>query len=337
MDIYVGTYAGEREEGILRFSLTGRCLKKTGGWPGFSRPSYLLADAERGVLYAVEELSPQGNVVACRLKNGTLDPVCRMPTGGANPCHLSEDDRKEFIFVANYTSGSLAVFRLGPDGIPLERTQLLCHEGHGPNPLRQEGPHIHFSQFLHESLWAVDLGLDKICRYTLDRQAGRLLHTGGDLLLPSGSGPRHFAVSPVRREFMYVLGELSNCVYVIDTTESCWPLQCLSLLPGDFSGSNKAAAIKISPDGRLLYASNRGHNSVAVFTIRSDGRLEPVCHRDSGGKSPRDIGLFDQCLLAANQDSDFLSLLPLDASGLPGSPAQISERIACPVCLCACP
>ncbi|MDO4284843.1 MAG: lactonase family protein, partial [Eubacteriales bacterium] len=342
MGFYIGTYASAEEDGILevKYDRETDSLQVTGRQRGVTNPSWLLLHPNGRVLYAVEERNPDGGLCAFLIdealggketfpvagndaatqeqqeRQGTpfLHPCGSWPTGGADPCHLSLDDRGEFLFVSNYTSGSLAVFRLGENGVPAERTDLVQHTGHstgpGADPVRQEGPHVHFSAFHEGELYVVDLGQDTVFRYELDRESGRLRDTGRPIVLPAGRGPRHLAFGPDNR--LYVLCELSSSLFVLEKQEdgAYQAVQEISALSqGVTDKVNTAAAIHFSEDGRMLYTSNRGEDSIAAFALEEDGRVRRIGFAASGGRVPRDFAVCGDRLLAANQESNELTVL----------------------------
>ena len=171
-EFYLGTYASPEEDGILRveadFGKEQFTVKKA--FKGIENPSWIAFDnAEENVLYCVNERTPDGGISAFRIEDGELVKAAELPTGGSDPCHISFNKSGKFLFAANYTSGSLSVFILDENGIPVQRTDFQQHEGKGVNPARQEGPHVHFSQYHKGELYCVDLGLDTVFRYTLDK------------------------------------------------------------------------------------------------------------------------------------------------------------------------
>ncbi len=290
-------------------------------------PSFLALNPQRTVLYAVEEQNPAGALHALRLEGGGLTPVQTLSTQGADPCHISLDPSGRCLLVSNYTSGSLAVFRAGEGG--LELSQLERHRGRGPHPTRQEGPHVHFSQVRGGEAFVADLGLDRVFRCRIDPETGRLEDTGAGLALPAGSGPRHLAFGP---SAVYVVCELSNQVAVFRREGEGFVLkQLVSTLPPDFTGQSKAAAVKLARD--LLFVSNRGHDSAAVFRVLADGLLRPLPIVSTGGRSPRDLAVFGDFLAAANQDSDSVTLLRIDWTSGRLEPTGIFARTPSPCCL----
>lgn len=330
---YAGGYAAAGEEGIIRYAIDF----ERGSWEReaactlLSFPSYLLYDRDRRLLYCAEELEPRGRLSVLSVRENGFTLLRSLSTGGAHPCHLYQGG--EHIFAANYTSGSLAAFPLDKQGLPLSPT-LLQHSGHGPDPVRQEKAHIHFSLLAENILYVCDLGLDQVFRY---RFPPPFSPVGSPLSLPAKSGPRHLCFHPAHSDWLYVVCEMGSLVCFLERRGKEWSLrQQLSLLPAGFSGVSNAAAVRMSEDGRYLLASNRGDDSIALFALREDGQLslEDICK--TGGKSPRDFMMFGRYLVAANQDSNLLSVLQLDVSA--GKLSDTGMRIPAqrPSCICPC-
>lgn len=356
-DYYIGSYADENMEGILRISFelaTGQ-VSKVKGWRGVHNPSWILpglrtlSGDRRAILYAVNEDAPEGSITAFVINDGNnVTKKVKMTTRGAGPCHLSINDNGEYLFVSNYVSGSLSMFRLDEFGVPTEMSDLLQYKGKGTNPIRQEGPHIHFSQFYQDELLVVNLGLDEIARYNFDRESGSLHAKKPFIHLPEGYGPRQFIFSPVK-DRLYVVCELSSmlCVYEHKHIKTCndesehpgngkqdgrtWEkrtlqdeyqlIQEISTLPNGYESDNLAAAIRISADGRHLFISNRGDDSITVFRIDNDGKAEYIQTEKTGGRIPRDFCLVGAVageeadkswLIIANQESRNVTVLSFD-------------------------
>jgi 6-phosphogluconolactonase len=307
-------------------------------------------DPSRRYLVAVSETSqfkgqPGGGVSSYKIDalNGTLTLINSQPSGGSSPCYVSIDSSGQWVLVANYSSGSVSVLPLGEDGRLGAPTSTIQHQGSSVNKDRQEGPHAHSilvapgSQTL---VLAADLGLDKILLYNLDPTAGTLAARRTPwLAFKPGSGPRHMVFSADQR-YLYVVSELSSSVTVfqMDTAAGSFTeLQTVSLLPADFSGSNISADIHITPDGRYLYASNRGADSLAIFSIDPDGsgKLSAQGQASSGGETPRNFAIdpSGSFILAANQDSGTIVSLRIDAAtGKLSTTGQVTSLLS-PVCI----
>lgn len=314
---YVGSYCSADQEGILKLDtdVSGRQLTKVWGYSGIENPSFLLCSKKHPIMYAVEELNPNGRIQALHITENGLESLCTLSTGGADPCHLELDEEEKFLFAANYSSGSLAVFHLDDNGVPTCRTDLIEHTGHGPNPVRQEAAHVHFSCFHNGVLFVNDLGIDTVSRYVLNYETGKLSKAAPDIQVPAGFGPRHLCFSPSQQDLVYIMCELASTVCVVRFSDTGYEIiQTICALPEDFEQSSIAAAIKLSPDGKSLFTSNRGHDSIAVFDIQPDGTLalRQICK--TGGRAPRDFSFVGNWLIAANQDSSRITVLEYDAN-----------------------
>lgn len=312
-EFYSGSYAEVGEDGIVRFQLdTGAgTLKKVFAYRGIRNPSYIRLNANKSVLYAVQEEAPVGAVHALRAESGALCPMGALSTGGADPCFIGLTADEKVLLAANYSSGSLAVYRLGADGSLAERSGLIVHEGRGAHPVRQEASHVHYAAERGGRAFVVDLGLDSVFIYDIDHEAGRLTDSGTRLRFPPGAGPRHIAFHPGKPKVLYAVCELSGQVGVYRDEGGGYALAQLEpILPEDFKGENTAAAVKVK--NSLLFASNRGHDSIAVCRIREDGLLEPARIVSSVGRGPRDFELFGDYMVIANQYTDTINVLKVD-------------------------
>ena len=326
-----GSYAAPEDEGICRFAFDaekGFIWEKA--WTGFSNPSYILKHPHAPVLYSVEENSPTGAVRAWQIGD-SLIPLSSFPSGGASPCHLSLSEDEKYLYVSNYVDGTLAVFSLDPQGRIGKMCDLKRLSGHGPNPFRQEGPHAHCSLETDGKLYLCDLGTDRIHVY---RNEKGKLENAGEIALPAGSGPRHVTVCSRHPGLLYCVAELESSVYVISLKENGKIVQSLSTLPAGFEGENTSAAIHISSDGRFLLASNRGHDSIAVYAIQADGALsQPVVSPCIA--EPRDFILFDHFVVAGSQKDDLLRAYRLNETALVLEETPWSAGADCPVCFAA--
>lgn len=313
-EFYLGSYAAAEENSIYKYELDAekKEFKMLHAIKGIENPSYLLIHPNGKIMYSVEELTPEGRLAVFSLDDlgGQPKHLFSLPSEGADPCHLSLDETGKFLFVSNYTSGSLTVFRLDADGKPAERTDCRQHVGHGKHLQRQEGPHVHFSGMVNGLLYVCDLGLDSIICYKLNDKTGKLENTGKNLSFPEGTGPRHFAVCDAHPKFLYAVGELTGEVTVFKNDGNFYEaVQRVSSLSEDFEGENTAAAIKFSRNGKLLFVSNRGSDSITSFAVQEDGKLKKTDIVSCGGKGPRDFSVFGELLVVANQYSHNLALI----------------------------
>ena len=330
--VFVGSYTQPGQQGIsiFRFDPARAALNPLGKAGDLPNPSFLVIDPSQRYLLAVSESGDfqgqaSGAVSSYRIEaaTGALALINSQPSGGTGPCYLSVSPNGKWVFVANYGGGSVAVLPLGEDGRLGQPVSVVQHHGSGADPARQEGPHAHAIQMApgaQNLVLAADLGLDQVLIYDFDPVRGSLTpHTPPALGLPPGSGPRHFSFHP-SLPFLYLVSELTSRVTVFKFDASAGTfqeIQSLPLLPDGYSGRNTSADIHISPDGKTLYASNRGDDSLASFHIDpSSGQLAALAHTPSGGKTPRNFAIdpSGSYLLAANQDSGSLATFRIDPS-----------------------
>ena len=302
-----------------------------------------------GLLYAVQELDtfegrPGGGLLAYELEvsaEGRLSArkAASVGTIGTQPCHLALDDER--LYVSNYGDGSLSVFPLDAGGLPLEPPLHLAYEGRGPHPLRQERAHVHSVALAPGGAFALvaDLGRDKVLAYRVEASPG-VPSLGGERTteLPPGSGPRHFAFHPDGR-FLYLVEELSNRIAVFaweGEKGSLEELQSVPTLPESFRGENTAADVHITPDGRFLYCSNRGQDSIVGFEIdAATGLLSRPRHTASGGSHPRNFAVdpAGRFLLVADAKSDRIAHFRIEPETGALLPTGILTELGEPMCL----
>ncbi|MGM9606543.1 MAG: lactonase family protein [Oscillospiraceae bacterium] len=332
VEFYTGSYGHMGEESIVRFraDFAARSLTKTMVSTAAECPSYLLSHPNKRILYAVRELTEEGALCTFASEGGFLRLLSTLPTGGKDPCYLSLDGSRTFLFAVNYSGGSFCVYRLDEAGLPQEMTDHITHTGSGPDKARQESAHPHCAVHVDGAVFVCDLGMDRVFRYTLDQKTGKVTPSWG-ISLPPASGPRHLLASPANNDILYVVGELSSKVYVLHLQEQgARLLQELSTLPEGFSGPNIAAALKTSEDGLTLFVSNRGDDSIAVFRIFPGGTLEKKSVCKTGGRVPRDFSVFGKYLVAANQDSGLLTVLRYDSARFRLTPYNMSASLIRP-------
>ncbi|GGR03728.1 lactonase family protein [Deinococcus ruber] len=306
------------------------------------QPSFVALHPDGQTLYAVSEL-PQGELEAYRVQpDGTLSRLGSQPTQGAFPAHVGAEPLGRYVLCVNYGSGvSVLAFPLDEDGQMGPCVAAAQHHGHGPDALRQAGPHPHSVTASPDGrhVYVADLGTDEIVRYDLAPE--RLLHRLDQVRLPPGSGPRHLAFDAAG-EWAFVTLELSAGVALLRRDPETGELQLLGTWPTQpptYSGDTAPADVLVSPDGTFVYVSNRGHDSVAVFRLdRSAQTLTPVQYVSAQGQTPRGAALSPggAFLLVANQDSSSLTVFrrhpeegTLESCGVLACPT--------PTCVCAAP
>jgi len=344
--VYVGTYTGKGSEGIYIYRLDSATggLTAVGKAPRLKDPSFVAIDPKGRGVYAVRESGgPAGAVVALSRNPATheLTILNEQPSGGQGPCYVTVDREGRFVLVANYGSGSVALFPVADDGRLQPASSVVQHEGSSVHPSRQKGPHAHSIVLdpANRFAFAPDLGIDKIMIYRLDREQGKLVPNDPPFALcEPGSGPRHFTFHPDGKH-AYVIEELSCTVtaFAYDASAgSLKPLQKISTLPEDFKGTNTCAEVQVHPSGRFLYGSNRGHNSIACFAIDGKtGELRLLGHTPTQGKNPRNFAIDPSgtFLLAANQDSDTVVSFRIDPeTGELTATGQVCQ-VSMPVCV----
>lgn len=350
--VYVGTYTEpeSKSKGIYAYRFDANTAKLTplGLAATTTNPSFLAVHPNHRFLYAVNEVTKykgqsSGVVSAFAIdsKSGQLSLLNEVASGGADPCYITLDKTGKFVLVANYTGGSIAAFPVHDDGRLGEASAFVQHTGHGPNAKHQEGPHAHSIDLSADNHFALvdDLGLDQVLVYRFDSAKGTLTPNDPPFAkLDPGAGPRHFAFHPGGK-FAYVVNELHSTVTVFaydSATGALHSLQTISTLPKGFTGQNDDAEIQVHASGKFLYASNRGHDSLAVFAIDpAKGTLTPVDDTPTQGKIPRsfEIDPTGTILFAANEKSDNIVIFHIDQkTGSLKATGQILEAGA-PVCV----
>jgi len=343
---YVGTATNNSESKgiyVYRFQPGGGRLTALGLAAATSSPSFLTADKANRHVYAVNEIA-QGTVSAFAIDpaTGKLRLLNIVSSHGSGPCHLALDRSGRWLAVANYGSGSFAVLPVKEDGGLGEAVASQQHQGSGPNQDRQQGPHAHCVLFSADNRYLLvsDLGLDRVMVYHFDATTGAVTPNDPPFgSVPAGAGARHLVFHPNGR-YLYTVDELQSAV-----TTFSWdaargglePLQTVSSLPPDFHGVSTAAELAISNGGTRLYASNRGHDSVALFAIDPQRfTLTLMECAPALGKIPRHFALdpTGKYLLAETRDSDTIAVFKLNPqSGQMLPAAHPTVHAPKPVCL----
>lgn len=348
--VYIGTYADAGNESIFLYQLnpdTGE-LTRVSGFKAGANPSFLTLDAQRKHLYAVNETGDyegqqSGAVSAFSVnqQNGNLTLLNQVASRGGAPCYISIGEGGKTVLVANYSGGNVASFPIQENGQLGEAADVEQHEGTGPNKDRQEAPHAHYIAPSPDNkyVYSVDLGIDKILGYSLD-SGGTLTPTEPAVAFAAapGAGPRQMAFHPDGK-YAYVINELNSTMTALaydDNNGTFAEVQTLPTIPADYGKDNFPGAVRVSPDGKFLYGSNRGHNSIVVYRIdENTGKMTYVENVPTGGDWPRDmaIDLTGNVLLVANERSNSITSFKIDkATGkltATGHEAQVSK----PVCV----
>jgi 6-phosphogluconolactonase len=346
--VYVGTYTDGTSRGIYRmtFDPSTGSLSEPVLAAETKNPSFLALHPSGRFLYAVGEVSSfegakTGAVSAFAVdpKTGDLTLLNQQASEGAGPCHLVVDKTGRNVLVANYGGGTVTVLPIDPDGRLKKASSVRVHEGSGPNKGRQEKPHAHgvYLDAKERFAFSPDLGADRVFVYRFDA-AKDTLEPHGAAPLDPGSGPRHLAFHPSGKH-LYVINELLSTVtaFSYDAEKGALaPIQTITTLPPGFSGASWTAEVEVSRDGRFLYGSNRGDDSLAVFAVDpSTGRLTVKGHSPVGGKYPRHFTIdpSGRFILAGHQNSGTISVLRIDpATGVPAL-TGVTAKLDKPVCL----
>ena len=345
--VYIGTYSSGDEDGIhvYRLDMATGALAHQSSIGGIDNPSFLDIAPNRRFLYAIGETSevgdrPGGAVAAFAIdqQSGALTHINTESTVGPGPCHISIDRAGKYALAANYGGGSVAILPIREDGSLGPATDFVQHEGSSVNPRRQEGPHAHSIMVApnNKHAFAPDLGIDKVLIYAIDHANGKLVAQTPAEIAP-GSGPRHLAFHP-DSQWAYVINELSNTITAFDYDADAGTLatiQTISTLPDGYAEVSHTADIHVHPNGRFLYGSNRGHDSIAVYAIDQDnGQLALVEIVPTGGAGPRNFGLdpTGTYLIVGNHSTNDIFTFRVDPDTGKLTPTGHKAEVVSPVC-----
>lgn len=353
MLVYVGTYTSgkSRSEGIYiyKLNLASGELKPYKTVKNVVEPSFLTIDKDSKYLYAVNETveyegKKSGAVSAFAIdrKTGDLQFLNKQASLGGAPCHVTVAKNGKFVLVANYVGGNVAVFPVEKDGKLGTSVDFVQHSGSGPNKERQESAHAHSINLDRKNRFAAacDLGVDKVFVYRFDAKDGKLKLNSEQAFFQTkgGAGPRHFAFHK-NEKIAFVINELDSTVTSLEFDArrgTLKEIQTVSTLPVGWSGENTCADVHISPNGKFLYGSNRGHDSIVAYRIdEKTGRLEYLENISTQGKTPRNFAIdpTGRFLLAANQNSDSVVVFRIDDVSGKLSPTGNTAQMPTPVCL----
>ncbi len=351
MLLYVGTYTQKGSEGIYvyKFNTETGNLSKLHTVKDVVEPSYLTIDKSRKFLYAVNETAEyegkkSGAVSAFSIdqRNGNLTFLNKQPSLGGAPCFIVVSENEKFALVANYLGGNVSVHPIGTDGKIGASVDLQQNSGTGPNKDRQEAAHAHSINLDKKNRYAVacDLGVDKVFIYEFDNKTGKLKPNPNQAIYQTkpGAGPRHFAFHP-NSKFAFLINELDMTIssLAFDAAKGTLKeIQTVPTLPESFKEANTCADIHVSPNGKFLYGTNRGHDSFVVYKIdEKTGKLEYVEHVSTGGKTPRNFTIAPngKFLLAANQNSDSIIVFRINEKSGKLTKTDNNATVSMPVCL----
>lgn len=337
------------KRGILAFQMNLRtgAVVDLGVASAVANPGFLAIHPNHRILYSVNSAKIDGKNVdvvsafSVELATGRMTLLNQKPSGGENPTHLAVDHAGKNVLVANYGSGSVAVFPIQKNGALNSASAFIQHSGSSIEPNRQEGPHAHSisTDLSDRFVFSCDLGLDKVLVYKFDSATGSLAANDPPFgLLRAGAGPRHHAFHP-NGKFLYVINELDSTMsaFTCDAKRGALrEFQTFSTLPPGFSGKNFPAEVAVHPSGKFLYGSNRGHDSIVVFGIdQKTGFLSVLDHQSTAGKNPRhfEIDPTGNYLLAANQDSGNVVNFRIDSKTGRLTPLGVVIEAETPLCV----
>ncbi len=349
MQFYIGTYTHGTSRGIYRAELNSESgeVAQMELVAELDNPTFLALHPALPLLLACSEVRRDGKregaklVAYRRQRDGSLIELGRQSTEGSGPCYVTTDQAARVALVAHYASGSVVSLPIAADGTLGSVSQLNQHAGKGPREDRQDGPHAHciVADPTNRFACAVDLGIDQVVVYSLNPAMGSLAATPTSVYRArEGSGPRHLTFHP-DGQYAFLIHELGNTLSVLnwDAEQGTFTeLQSVSTLPADYVGESITAEVIVHPNGRFVYGSNRGHDSLVVFAFeKATARLSAVQHISCGGKTPRNFRIdpSGRWLVAANQDSDCLQVFRIDVTSGRLTPAGPTVAIGNPSCI----
>ncbi len=337
---FLGTYTGTESQGIYKYLLQkDGILKRIGLVAKTENPSFLAMSTDKRFLVSVNEINREneGGIESYLISGDSLEFISRSTTGGAHPCFVSVNE-DGFVLTANYTGGNVGLLRLNINGELSPLLDVQQHIGKGTTD-RQEAPHAHSAWFEsnNNKIISVDLGTNELWFSQLDTGTQKLIPSNPNKLsMHPGAGPRHLMFHP-NGKWIYVLNELDNTVTLVEKSNNGKYIKggSISTLPVGFTEPSKSADIHISSEGKFVYASNRGHNSIAIYEVNAgNGSLNLIGHQPTEGEGPRNFALSpdEEYLLVANQHTNNIVSFKRDkTTGLLSSVSQIEAPS--PVCI----
>jgi 6-phosphogluconolactonase len=343
--LYVGTFTTDESEGIYlcHFNPTSGELSHATTFKGIDNPNFLKISPDKNFLYAAtrppQSINTSGGYInAYKIeKNGQLHFLNKQISHGDDPCHIDISPDGQFVATATYGGGSVSLYPVTNNGSLSPASSTIVFKGSGPNKARQSKPHAHSIKFspADNQVFSADLGTDRLNIFELENN---ILSTAKQEFVKTGAGagPRHFTFFPGEK-FIYAINELNSTITCLRHKNNVWEeFQTISTVPDDFSGENYCADIHVSADGKFLYGSNRGHNSIAVFKINpTSKKIERMATVPSQGEWPRNFTLTKngKYLLVANQHSSNIAVFKINSeTGIPSFTGK-ELKVPAPVCL----
>ncbi|MBK6283224.1 MAG: lactonase family protein [Draconibacterium sp.] len=341
---YVGTFTTEGAKGIYlcEFDALTSEIGLNQTFPGIDNPNFLKISPNKKYLYVVNRapqiIEPIGGYISAYEieKNGALKFLNKQLSHGADPCHVDVSKDGKHVAVANYGGGTTSLYPVAVNGSLLPASSVIVNEGSGIDKSRQTKPYAHSIKFspFENRVFSADLGTDQLNIFELE--GDKLIQSGQKFVkLQPGSGPRHFDFHP-DGNFIYVISELNSTITILKRVGKNWEeVQVISTLPTDFKGTSYCADVHVSNDGKYLYGSNRGHNSIAVFEINSETKkLKPLGYVPVEGDWPRNFSLSPSgdFMLVANQKSGNITVFKINKGN--GMPEYTGNQIQIPAPVC---
>lgn len=350
--VFISAFATGEKAGIhaFEFDVQAGALKPVHRTADVQNPFFLALSPNRKYLYSIHAKAFGGKeheeVAAFELegRTGKLKLLNRQSALGSAACYLDVDATGKMLVVANYTTGNVASLPIKSDGSLGEAAAMIQHVGSSVDASRQKEPHAHCFVVGPDNkfAFAADLGLDQVLSYRLDPATGKIApHTQAFVRTPPGAGPRHLTFRPNGKQ-MYVINELKNSVTLFDyDTANGYLLerQTISTLPADFTGRTYCADLKITPNGKFLYGTNRGHDSIACYGLADDGQMSLIAIEPSLGKGPQNLAVLPggDYLLCANMPGSNVIVFRIDQATGKISPVGDPVSLPSPSCIMLVP
>ena len=339
--VFITSFAAGESGAIQAYQLemSNGSLKPIHRTSGIENPYFIVISPDQKFLYSIYAKSFGGTepeqVAAFSLegRTGKMKPLNKQSTKGTASCYLDIDATGKTVLVANYTTGNVTALPVRADGSLDEPASFFQHTGSSVHPERQKSPNAHCFVISPDNrfAFAADLGIDQILSYRLDASKAKLTPNQPPFAkAPAGAGPRHLTFHPSGKH-VYVINELKNSVTLFDYAKETGVMterQTISTLPPDFNGVSHCADVKVTPDGRFLYGTNRGHDSIASYRVGDDGVLTLIAIVPSLGKGPQNLAITGkgEYLLCANMPGNNIAVFRIDGSS--GAIKSVGEPVA---------